>query len=110
MRNGREPEQGLTMTRRMNARLLMAILAWVCASAGSEEAQSPAGQTVDAAPALLHWPIVPGNERYASIDGRQLHRYVVEQAEISRRYRDAGNHHWWGRLMGTSADEESQRW
>ena len=37
---------------------------------------------------LLRWPLPPGAERYAAIDGRRLHRYVVEQAEIARRHRD----------------------
>src|SRR5688572_23078601 len=92
------------MMSKLSPRLVMAILVLVGASPGSLQAQSGAG------PDLLHWPVLPGNEKYAAIDGRQLHQYVVEQAEISRRYRDAGNHQWWGRLMGTSADVESERW
>lgn len=61
-------------------------------------------------PAFLEWPVRPGNEKYSTIDGRHLHEYVVQHAEISRRYRDAGHPQSWGRLAGTSGDEESIRW
>ena len=54
--------------------------------------------------------MLPGNEAYAAIDGRHLHQYVVEQAEISRRYRDQGHPQFWGRLAGTSGDKESVQW
>ena len=60
--------------------------------------------------AFLQWPLPPGAEAYADIDGRHLHRYVVEQAEISRRYRDRGNPQFWGRITGTSSDVESAEW
>jgi hypothetical protein len=39
-----------------------------------------------------------------------MHRYVVEQAAISRRYRDAGHPKFWGRITGTSADAEDAAW
>ena len=32
--------------------------------------------------ALLEWPLPPGGEVYADIDGRHLHTYVVDQAAI----------------------------
>ncbi len=51
------------------------------------------------------WPLTPEQRRYASIDGARMKRHVVELAQISLRYRDAG-HKWWGRLPGTSADRE----
>jgi hypothetical protein len=59
---------------------------------------------------FLQWPLPPGAEAYAGIDGRHLHRYVVEQVEISRRFRDQGNPQFWGRITGTSSDAESARW
>jgi len=59
---------------------------------------------------FLEWPLPPGAEQYADIDGRRMHRYVVEQVEISRRYRDAGHPKFWGRITGTSADSESAEW
>src|SRR5262249_50595143 len=59
---------------------------------------------------FLRWPVPPGRESYATIDGRHLHRLVVEQTAISRRYRDQGHPQFWGRIIGTSADEESAQW
>jgi len=60
--------------------------------------------------ALLRWPLPPGEERYAGIDGKRMHRDVVAQAAISRRYRDQGHPKFWGRITGTSADAESAEW
>ena len=73
---------------------------------------SPAGTTASASPApeLLRWPLPPGAERYGAIEGRRLHRYVVEQAEISRRHRDEVNAQFWGRIIGTWSDAESADW
>ena len=51
----------------------------------------------------------PGNEAYASIDGRRMKDLVEEQAGIARRFRDAGNQYW-GRIIGTSADHETANW
>jgi len=59
---------------------------------------------------FLEWPLPPGAEGYADIDGRHMHRYVVEQAEIARRYRDDGHPKFWGRIIGSSADAESAEW
>jgi len=59
---------------------------------------------------LLEWPLPAGEERYGAIDGKHLHSYVVEQAEISRRYRDQGHPKFWGRIIGTSGDAESGEW
>ena len=59
---------------------------------------------------LLEWPLPAGEERYGAIDGKHLHRYVVEQAEISRHYRDQGHPKFWGRIIGTSSDAESAVW
>src|SRR3954466_208644 len=60
--------------------------------------------------ALLEWPLPPGEQVYGRIDGRHLHRYVDEQAAISRRYRDQGHPKFWGRIIGSSADAESADW
>src|SRR3954466_9723998 len=60
--------------------------------------------------ALLEWPLPPGEQAYGRIDGRHLHRYVDEQAAISRQYRDQGHPKFWGRIIGTSADAESAEW
>jgi hypothetical protein len=60
--------------------------------------------------ALLEWPLPRGDERYGAIDGKHLHTYVVEQAAISRHYRDQGHPKFWGRIIGTSSDAESAQW
>ncbi|HEY2835484.1 MAG TPA: M28 family peptidase [Rhizomicrobium sp.] len=58
----------------------------------------------------LHWPISAENQKYAAIDGKHLWQYVVEQAQIARRYRDNGHPQFWGRFAGTSGDEEDVQW
>jgi hypothetical protein len=60
--------------------------------------------------AYLRWPLPEGAERYAALDGKRMHRDVVEQALISRRYRDNVHPKFWGRITGTSSDQESARW
>lgn len=60
--------------------------------------------------ALLEWPLPPGEQAYAGIDGKHLHQYVEEQAAIARRYRDQGHPRFWGRIIGTSADAEAAEW
>ena len=57
----------------------------------------------------LKRPLLPEDQAYGQIDGKRLKRYVVEQAAISRRYRDSG-HQFWGRIIGTQADAESAQW
>jgi len=59
---------------------------------------------------FIRFPLPPGQEAYADIDGKQMHQYVVEQANIARRYRDAGHPKFWGRIIGTSADVEDADW
>jgi len=59
---------------------------------------------------FIQFPLPPGQQAYADIDGRHLHQYVVEQAGMSRRYRDAGHPKFWGRITGTSADAEDVAW
>jgi hypothetical protein len=59
---------------------------------------------------LIEFPLPKGKEKYGLIDGKKLHNYVVELAEIARRYRDAGHPKYWGRIRGTSADKETAEW
>ncbi|MGH9321936.1 MAG: M28 family peptidase [Vicinamibacteria bacterium] len=87
--------------------LLSAALLEPPAAGGMTPPQASAGE---APVEYVHWPLPPGAEQYAEIDGRRMHRYVVEQAEISRRYRDAVHPKFWGRIIGTSADAESAEW
>jgi len=60
--------------------------------------------------ALLEWPLPPGDARYGAINGKQLHELVVEQASISRQYRDQGHPKFWGRIIGTSSDAQAAEW
>jgi peptidase M28-like protein len=59
---------------------------------------------------FIRFPLPPGQESYANIDGRHMHQYVIDQAQISRKYRDAGHAKFWGRIIGTSADAEDAEW
>ena len=58
----------------------------------------------------IEWPLPTADKAYAIIDGKHLHEYVVEQAMISRRYRDNGHPQFWGRITGTSGDAEDAQW
>jgi hypothetical protein len=60
--------------------------------------------------AFLRWPLPQGAERLAAIDGKRMHRDVVAQVLISRRYRDNVHPKFWGRITGTSSDQESAEW
>ena len=60
--------------------------------------------------ALIEFPLPKGAQAYRSIDGKKMHTYVVELAEIARRYRDAGHPKFWGRIMGTSSDRDTEEW
>lgn len=78
-------------------------------SAPTRSAES-AVRSGDVEDAYLRWPLPPGAEQYADIDGRRMHEYVVEQAEISRRYRDEIHDKFWGRIIGTESDLWSAEW
>ena len=56
--------------------------------------------------AYLKYRVQPADQPYSSIDGNHLKEYVKDQTAISRRYRDAG-HEFWGRIIGSQADAES---
>jgi hypothetical protein len=55
------------------------------------------------------WPLTPEQKRYASINGARMKQHVIELAQVSLRYRDAG-HKWWGRFPGTTADREGMEY
>ena len=59
---------------------------------------------------LIEFPLPKGAEAYGAIDGRKMHKYVVELARISKRYRDNGHPQFWGRIIGTSSDTETNEW
>jgi Peptidase family M28 len=59
---------------------------------------------------LIEFPLPKGEQSYGSIDGRKLHQYVVDLAQIALRYRDAGHPQFWGRLIGTSSELETDHW
>ena len=61
-------------------------------------------------PALIEFPLPKGDAAYGAIDGKKMHQYVVELADISKRYRDAGHPKFWGRIIGTSSDKETEEW
>ncbi len=56
------------------------------------------------------YPLPKGAEAYASIDGRKMHKYVVELSEISRRFRNDIDPHYWGRITGTASDAATAEW
>jgi hypothetical protein len=60
--------------------------------------------------AFLRWPLAEADRQYGAIDGRHLHTFVVEQAAISQRFRDAGHPQFWGRIIGSKSDAESAEW
>ncbi len=59
---------------------------------------------------FLRWTLPADGQKYKTIDGRHIHTYVVEQAMISRRFRDQGHPLYWGRPIGSTADAESAQW
>src|SRR5215471_12830503 len=59
---------------------------------------------------FIEFPLPKGEEAYASIDGKKMFQSVVELAQISRRYRDSGHPKFWGRIIGTTSDRETEEW
>ena len=103
------------MSRLRSKSRAMAVGVLMCAAivrgqTQTQAAGTPAHVLGNVSEALLEWPLPPGEERYAAINGKHLHRYVVEQAALSRRYRDQGHPKFWGRIIGTSSDAESAEW
>jgi len=59
--------------------------------------------------AYIRFPLPPGAEAYADINGRHLKPYVAELVEISHKSRDAGEQYW-GRIAGTPYDAMAAQW
>ena len=59
---------------------------------------------------FLQWRLLPGEKAYEAIDGNHLLQYVSDLAAISRKYRDAGHPQFWGRIIGSSADQDDAQW
>src|SRR5579864_1212295 len=59
---------------------------------------------------FLQWRLLPSEKAYEAIDGKHLLQYVNDLAAMSRRYRDAGHPQFWGRIIGSSADQEDAQW
>jgi hypothetical protein len=57
----------------------------------------------------LRWPLSPGTEKYASIDGEHIKTYISEVTAINLQSRDDGNQYW-GRIVGTKYDLETDEW
>ncbi len=99
---------------------LMAMVLTGAALVAQQPQQSPAAPPRHPSPAsmdqaklddmLIRFPLPTGQQAYADIDGKKIHGYVVEQAQIARRYRDQGHPKFWGRIIGTSADAEDVEW
>jgi len=109
----------ITMRRAFLLPCLLAIV-FTTVAVVAQQAQSPAAPPRQPSPSgmpqatldemLIRFPLPPGQEVYADIDGRQMHKYVIEQVNIARRYRDQGHPKFWGRLIGTTGDAESAQW
>ena len=67
----------------------------------------PAFPLSKVADSLIEFPLPKGEEAYGSINGRKMHKYVEELAQISLRYRDNGHPKFWGRLIGTPSETET---
>jgi peptidase M28-like protein len=59
--------------------------------------------------AYLRWPLPPGEQAYAAIDGTTMKKMIPEIVAISRKSRDDGNQ-FWGRIAGTRYDRMIQDW
>jgi len=58
----------------------------------------------------MPWPVASADQSYVAIDGKHLHTYVEQLAQISEHYRDSGHPQYWGRIEGTSGDDETSKW
>jgi Peptidase family M28 len=90
---------------------IAAVASGASQTTASQQSPTPTHADLDTPDeSLLRWPLPPGAERYGAIDGKRMHKDVVAQALISRRYRDNVHPKFWGRIIGTSADAESAEW
>ena len=101
----------------------LGLAALVAGQAGSAQQNTPAKRSTVAqsltAPALaldkvnnslIEFPLPKGQEAYGDIDGKKMFGYVEELVQISRRYRDNGHPKFWGRIIGTEGDHETNEW
>ena len=102
-----------TTTRSQNV-LLLALTTLMLSSVGFLGPVEVAAQQTFPGPEVqdeyIQWPLPPGAEQYADIDGRRMHQDVVAQAEIARRYRDEIHPKYWGRIIGMESDAWSAEW
>jgi hypothetical protein len=68
-----------------------------------------AGKLILPDDAYLRWPLPPGEEAYAHVDGLKMKGQIPEITAISRKSRDDGNQ-FWGRIAGTPYDRMIQDW
>jgi Peptidase family M28 len=59
--------------------------------------------------AYLRWPLPPGEEAYADVDGLKMKAQIPAIIAISRKSRDDGNQ-FWGRIAGTPYDRMVADW
>jgi hypothetical protein len=59
---------------------------------------------------LIEFPLPQDQQAYAGIDGKKMLRDVEELVKISQRYRDNGHPKFWGRIIGTQSDHETNEW
>ncbi len=86
------------------------VLAVLALASHVAQARAAAADETPAGVAYLQWPLPASDSAYGAIDGKRIWPYVVQQAEISRHYRDQGHPQFWGRIIGTSGDAEDARW
>jgi len=58
---------------------------------------------------FIRFPLAPGQESYAGFDGRHMHQYVVDQAQISRKSGDAGHARFRSRIVDPPVREDHRR-
>lgn len=56
------------------------------------------------------FPLKPGQEAYADIDGARMKQDIVNLSAIALEYRDTVNSQWWGRFPGTEADRKGMKY
>jgi len=56
------------------------------------------------------FPLKPGQEDYADIDGPRMKQDIINLSAIALKYRDTVNSQWWGRFPGTEADREGMKY
>src|SRR5947207_14506256 len=59
--------------------------------------------------AYPRFPLPPGNDAYAHVDGLKMKAVIEQNTAISRKSRDDGNQYW-GRIPGTPYDRMMQDW